>query len=257
MCFDYGRETFFTRRPTLVLIETRLPVVSKPLFEVLAYEPTDLGMLCLRRRDVLHEPGTIVYEVTLNHEFLMSSYVNASEKAVSEVALDMHDGKELKVLVGGLGLGYTAHAALQSDRVIRCDVIEFLPQVIDWLKNGMVPLSEEMNADSRVNLIQDDVYARLTGPVQEQYDLIIIDVDHSPDEHLGTANSGFYTARGLEKAKLHLANGGVMGVWSYAESSPFLDALKETFNEVKIEPVTVFNQLIECVQTDWLYFARD
>lgn len=233
------------------------PPVTAPLFEILAYEPTDLGMLCLRRREVLHEPGTIVHEVTLNHEFLMSSYINASEKAVAEVALEMHTGANLKVLVGGLGLGYTAHAALQSDRVTRCDVIEFLPQVIDWMRDGMVPLSEEMNADPRVNLIHGDVYATLVGPCEREYDLVIIDVDHSPDEHLGTANAGFYTVRGLERAKQHLAPGGVMGIWSYAESSPFLDALREVFREVKVEPVTVFNNLIECVQTDWLFFARD
>ena len=65
--------------------------------EILAYEPTDLGMLCLRRRELLCEPGTIVTEVTLNHEFLMSSYLTASEKALSETALAMHSGTQLNV----------------------------------------------------------------------------------------------------------------------------------------------------------------
>lgn len=231
--------------------------MDKPLFEILAYEPTELGMLCLRRRELLCEPGTIISEVTLNHEFLMSSYLTASERALSEVALAMHDGGDLRVLVGGLGLGYTAHAALASERVSRCEVIEYLPQVISWLKDGLVPLSGELNAEARLEITHSDVYQHLLGEPSERHDLILIDVDHSPDDNLGTANGQFYTAEGLRKAKLHLADGGVLGVWSYAESSPFVDALREVFKEVRVEPVTVFNNLIDVEQTDWLFFARD
>lgn len=231
--------------------------MEAPLFEILAYETTELGPLCLRRRELLCEPGTLVTEVTLNHEFLMSSYLTASEKALSEIALQMHSGAHLRVLVGGLGLGYTARAALKSDRVSKCEVVEFLPDVINWLKQGLVPLSDELNADNRLKVTHGDVYQKLAGPPQEKHDLILIDVDHSPDENLGTANGSFYTNNGLNLAKLHLAEDGVLGVWSYAESSPFADALREVFREVRIEPVTVYNNLINVEQTDWLFFARD
>lgn len=231
--------------------------METPLFEVLAYEPTTLGTLCLRRRELLCEPGTIITEVTLNHEFLMSSYLTASEKALSEIALQMHPGSDLRVLVGGLGLGYTARAALKSERVSTCEVVEFLPQVIDWLKQGMVPLSDELNAERRLKVTHGDVYQQLAGPPQQTYDLILIDVDHSPDENLGTANGRFYTADGLKRAKLHLAQDGLLGVWSYAESSPFADSLHEVFRDVRVEPVTVFNKLVNEEQTDWLFFARD
>jgi spermidine synthase len=231
--------------------------VETPFFEILGYEPTELGMLCLRRRELLCEPGTIVTEVTLDNEFLMSSYLTASEKALSEIALKMHSGSPLNVLVGGLGLGYTARAALESDRVATCEVVEFLPQVISWLEQGLVPLSDELNADSRLKVTHGDVYQQLAEPPKQQYDLILIDVDHSPDENLGTANGKFYTAEGLQQAKRHLAENGLLGIWSYAESSPFADALREVFQEVQIEPVTVFNNLINVEQTDWLFFARD
>lgn len=231
--------------------------MENPLFEILAYEPTELGTLCLRRRELLFEPGTIITEVTLNHEFLMSSYLTASEQALSEIALQMHSGSQLNALVGGLGLGYTAHAALKSDRVARCEVIEFLPQVIDWLRDGLVPLSDELNAEGRLKVTHGDVYQQLADPPQRTHDLILIDVDHSPDENLGTANGRFYTADGLKNAKLHLAQDGLLGIWSYAESSPFVDALHEVFGEVRTEPVTVFNNLIKEEQTDWLFFARD
>lgn len=231
--------------------------MKPPYFEIMAYEPTELGILCLRRRELLCEPGTIVTEVTLNHEFLMSSYLTASEKALSEIALQMHSGSHLRVLVGGLGLGYTASAALESDRVSQCEVIEFLPQVINWLEQGLVPLSDKLNAEHRLKVTQSDVYQHLASPPEQTRDLILIDVDHSPDDNLDSANGQFYTADGLQRAKRHLAEDGLLGVWSYAESSPFIDALHEVFSEVRIEPVTIFNNLIDVEQTDWLFFARD
>ncbi|MEO1995845.1 MAG: spermidine synthase, partial [Planctomycetaceae bacterium] len=178
------------------------------------------------------------------------------ERALSEIALQMHSGSCLRVLVGGLGLGYTARAALESERVSNCEVVEFLPQVIDWLQQGLVPLSDKLNADNRLKVIQGDVYQQLTSPPKRQHDLILIDVDHSPDENLDAANGNFYTADGLQRAKLHLAEDGLLGVWSYAESSPFADALHDVFREVRIEPVTVFNNLVNVQQTDWLFFAR-
>ena len=227
------------------------------LVEILAYEPTELGMLCLRRRELLCEPGTIVTEVTLNHEFLMSSYLTASEKALSETALTMHSGESLSVLVGGLGLGYTAQAALKSERVTRCDVVEFLPQVIGWLSDRLVPLADELNAEDRLNVIHGDVYQRLADACKTKYDLILIDVDHSPDDNLGESNSGFYVAAGLEKAKRHLAENGILGVWSYAQNSPFVDALREVFAVVRVKEVTIYNNLINEEQTDWLFFAHD
>ncbi len=226
-----------------------------PRFEILAYEQTELGILCLRCRELLCEPGTMVTEVTLNHEFLMSSYLTASERALSEIAVQRHPGSDLRVLVGGLGLGYTARAALESDRVATCEVVEFLPQVIGWLEQGLVPLSESLNADDRLRVVQGDIYRRLASPPQQTFDLILIDVDHSPDENLGTANSNFYTADRLKLAQQHLAEGGILGVWSYAESSPFADAMRDVFRDVRIEPVTVFNNLVHEQQTDWLFFG--
>lgn len=231
--------------------------VPAPRFEILAWEPTELGTLCLRRRELLFQPGTLVTEVTLNNEFLMSSFLTDSERALSEMALEMHAGTKLNVLVGGLGLGYTAQAALASERVCRCEVVEFLPQVIDWLRQGLVPLSEVLNSDSRLEVTHGNVYGMLADSCSKQHDLILIDVDHSPDDNLGSTNGRFYTAEGLRLAKQHLAPDGVLGVWSYAESSPFVDALREVFREVRIEPVTVFNPLVEEEQTDWLFFARD
>ena len=82
--------------------------------EILAYEESPIGMICLRRRELLSQPGTVVTEITVDHMLLMSSCNTASEEALAGVALAMHAGKDLSVLVGGLGLGHTADAALRS-----------------------------------------------------------------------------------------------------------------------------------------------
>ncbi len=231
--------------------------MKKPTFEILAYEPTDLGILCLRRRELLGEPGTWVTEVTLDHEFLMSSYLVASEQALAQVAIEMHGGKELDVLVGGLGLGYTAHAAITSQQVEEVEVVEYLPQVIDWLDQRLVPLAEELCAEPRMTVTQGDIYARLASrPEGRLHDLILIDVDHSPDDCLGKTSGRFYTTEGLQQAREHLTPSGLLGVWSYAESSPFAEAMRNAFEEVRVEPITVRNPLIDQDQTDWLFFGR-
>ncbi len=224
--------------------------------EILAHEMSPLGLLCLRRRELLSEPGTIVTEVTLNHEFLMSSLYSASERALAQTALEMHSGKDLNVLVGGLGLGYTAGEALASDRVAKAEVVELLPQVIDWLARDLMPLSSRLKDESRLAITQGDIFQRLAGPADQLLDLILIDVDHSPEEHLGEGNESFYSMPGLSAAKKHLAEKGILAVWSYAESSSFVDALHSVFQHVRVESVTYAQQHTDQEHTDWLFFAR-
>ncbi len=230
--------------------------MSPSNLEILAYEDTPLGPLCLRRRELLSDPGTVVTEVTLNHQFLMSSLHNDSERALARFALEMHGGSELSVLVGGLGLGYTVQAALASERVAKVEAVELLTPVIDWLEADMIPLSAELKADDRFSTVKGDVYARLMGPPEERFDLILIDVDHAPDDRLDEANGLFYTQEGLRRASRHLAPGGVLGVWSYAESSPFSRALHRVFDEVRVEGVTFYVAMVQEERTDWLFFAR-
>ena len=224
--------------------------------EILAYEMSELGPLCLRRRELLTRPGTVVTEVTLNHEFLMSSLYTKSERALARSAINLHGGTDLRVLIGGFGLGYTAREALLSDRVSAVVVDELLPQIIDWLAQGLMPLSSELNQMQRLNVVQADVYERLQGPPDDLFDVILIDVDHSPDERLGDENISFYTAPGLLAAQRHLAVNGVLAVWSYAESSPFADALQSVFSQVIVKPVSHYNDLIDEQLTDWLFIAR-
>jgi spermidine synthase len=159
------------------------------------------------------------------------------------------------VLVGGLGLGYTARAALASPRVAGVEVVEYLPEVIGWLERGLIPLAGELRDDARLRVVQGDVYARLTGPADTRFDLILIDVDHAPDDRLGDGNGAFYTAAGLARVSAHLAPGGVLGVWSADDSEPFAALLRDAFEAVRVERVTHLNEMVGEESTDWLFFG--
>ncbi len=229
--------------------------------EFLDHEDTAIGTLILSRRSMPSNPEISVTEITIDHEFLMSSHITASERALSRIALELHPGSALRVLVGGLGLGYTAWEALQSSRVVVAQVVEFVPGVIRWMREGRVPLSAELMAEPRVDIVQGDVFEKLLQPPESSdplFDLILIDVDHSPADHLGRSNNDvFYTPDGLRRARRHLAPDGVLGVWSYAQSSPFAAALRTVFRDVWVEPILFFNDLLEEETTDWLFFARN
>ena len=231
--------------------------VSPSNLEILGTETTPLGYLCLRRRELLSRPGIVITEITLDHQLLMSSYNTVSERALADEALARHPGHDLSVLVGGLGLGYTAASALQSERIKRVEVIELFPAVVGFLRDGLVPLSSKLLEDPRFSVREGDVYATLRAPASERWDVVLIDVDHAPDDHLGAGNESFYTESGLVQTKQHLAPGGILAVWSYAESSPFVDALCAAFAIVEVVPVIYVNDLVDEEHTDWLFVARD
>ena len=222
-------------------------------FEVLEHAESLLGVLILRRR-TLPVPGVI--ELTLDHQFLMSSAVTDSERALTTRAIEIHGGRHLDVLIGGLGLGYTAKAALESDRVARVEVVELVQGIVDWVAKGVIPLGPELMADARFRAVQDDVFERLRRPPARRHDLILIDVDHSPDERLGETSDSFYAHANLALAARHLAPGGVFGVWSTSENPAFEAELHETFADVRVEPIDFFNETTGRDETNWLFLAR-
>jgi len=232
-------------------------MVATKNLDYIASAQTSLGMMALRTQELIKKPGTIVTELTIDNEMLMSSYNLFSEEALSKSGITHHGGEGLRVLVGGLGLGHTADAVLRSDKVASLEVVEFLEPVISWLTTGLMPLSQKLTEDSRFTVVQDDVYGRLTGPVAQPYDLILVDVDHSPAEPLGAQGVPFHTEAGLKAAKQHLAPGGVLGVWSYEGSAGFAAAMKQVFAHGSIEPVEFFNAVTEEQETNCLFFGWD
>jgi len=231
---------------------------SRPQFEVLDWQETPLGPLYLRRRELLSRPGTVLTEVVLNHHLLMSSLHTESEVALVTEACSWHGGAPVSALVGGLGLGYTARAVLTVPTVRQVTVVEKLPQVIRWLGDDLLPLSGALNGDPRLSIQEGDVYALLLEPPAERYDLVLIDVDHSPTEPLDPASLPFYGAAGLRRVAGHLRPGGVLGVWSAGDDDAFAAALRSVFPEVERRYVRWTNRLLDPPEEveDTLFLAR-
>jgi spermidine synthase len=121
-------------------------------FEELDFRQTALGELILRRRRIHSLGGIDVYEVKLGEDFLMSSLFHEVEVALSHLGLGELEGERWDVVVGGLGLGYTAVAALEHREVASLLVIDALQPVIDWHQQGIVPLGPQLTGDPRTRL---------------------------------------------------------------------------------------------------------
>ena len=175
------------------------------LFEELDYRPTPIGALSLRRRRELRL-GVDVFEIKLGDEFLMSSLFTASEIALARLGLAAFDGDNLSVVVGGLGLGYTAQAVLEHDTVGTLIVVEALEPVIDWHRQGLVPLGPALTGDPRCRLVVGDFFALAASDAGfdpdapgRRFDAILVDIDHSPEALLDDRSAAFYSEAGLTR----------------------------------------------------------
>lgn len=231
------------------------------LFEELDYRPTPIGVLSLRRRREL-KLGVDVFEIKLGEEFLMSSLFTASEIALANLGLKMLSGDGLDVVVGGLGLGYTAKAVLEHPNVGSLLVVEALEAVIEWHKTGLVPLGSELAADARCSLVHGDFFALAASDAGfdptsvRQFDAILVDIDHSPDLLLDPQNAAFYSEAGLSRFAKHLRPGGVFGLWSNdLPDEAFTARLAHVFAKAHAEPVTFHNPLQERPFTQTVYLA--
>ena len=232
-------------------------------FKVLAFHETPLGDLMLRRRRMLSLGGEEIYEVKLGDAFLMSSLFHEVEEALARLGLGELDGRDWNVVVGGLGLGYTARAALQEG-VASLLVIDFLQPVIDWHQRGMVPLGTELTADQRTRIICADFFdlaLSTNGFDPEQpgrrFHAVLLDIDHSPQCLLHPRNATFYSPAGLRALASHLHPGGVFALWSDDPTDDaFMDALGSVFDTVRAHVVTFPNPLLEDDSASTVYVAR-
>lgn len=188
-------------------------------FEELDRRATPMGELSLRRR---LEPSlqVDVYEAMLGHEHLMSSLFTAAEIALARLALAAVVGDQLDVVVGGLGLGYTARAVLDDPRVRSVHVVEALGEVIEWHERDLLPLSGELVHEPRCHLVHGDFFAIVAGGLgfgpdaPERVHAVLVDIDHTPRHLLHPSHAAFYTPQGLGRLAERLRPAGVFALWS-------------------------------------------
>lgn len=214
------------------------------MFEELAWEQTPIGELALRRRR-LRADGDDIWEIKLNDGYLMSSQFVDGEIALADMALAMTRGEHLDVVIGGLGLGYTAEAALRDSRIGKLTIIELIPQVIQWHRDHLLPLGKAVADDPRCILREGDFFALAAGPdgfdpaaPQQLHDAILIDIDHSTTHFIDDGSAGFYSASAIAAIAAKLKPGGVFALWSTdAEDADFVGALAQSLIEVEVQRV--------------------
>jgi len=242
------------------------------VFEELDYQKTPLGDISLRRRSEPRLNGKILYEVKLNDDFLMSSLFTEAEIQLARLGLaalrsnrgrNFNSDPYLDIIVGGLGLGYTAVAALEDPSVKSLRVIDVMKPVIDWHQRGLVPLGEKLTSDPRCTLVHADFFEVATSPggfdpsdPDRLVHAVLLDIDHSPSHWLNSGNSIFYTESALTKMAEKIHPGGVFGLWSNdPPESDFIDLLESVFETTESHIVTFPNPYTGGDSTNTVYLA--
>ncbi len=233
-----------------------------PLFEEIDSQASALGEISLRKRRIPVFGDKDIYEVKLGEEFLMSSMFVEAEEALSSLGLAAVKGDKLDVVVGGLGLGYTAVEALKDSRINELLVVDALETVIGWHKDELVPLGKVLNSDARNRYVLGSFFDLAVDPENgfdpsakgKQFDAILLDIDHSPTEYLNAANASFYSVENLSLMARQLKSGGVFAMWSQnLPEESFEDLLKSVFDQVESHIVSFYNPFQNNQSTNSVY----
>ncbi len=234
------------------------------MFEELAFQVTEIGEISLRRRKLLQLGGIDVFEVKLGDEHLMSSLFYHAEEQLADLALAQVDGAEIDVIVGGLGLGYTAAAALRNPKVKSVNIVEFLKPVIDWHESGLVPLGKSLSEDDRCHFVHGDFFSLAlseTGFLRDSKSkahAILLDIDHSPTRLLAAKSDSFYRPEKLKMMARHLHPKGIFGMWSDdGPEEEFLTSLAEVFVNCDAHVIAFENPLLGEKSTNTVYVCGE
>ena len=236
-------------------------------FAELDFQSTPLGDLSLRRRCVPSLDDLEVFEVKLGNDFLMSSLFHEVEVALADLglaALGPQPGARLNVVVGGLGLGYTAVAALQHASVHELIVVDFLEAVIDWHRRALVPLGPTLTGDPRCRFVHGDFFALAASPEgfdpsapARRFHAILLDIDHSPRNLLHPRHGVFYSPAGLQALATHLEPGGVFALWSDDPASEaFAAHLRSAFGSTTAHNIEFPNPYTRSTSVNSVYVSQ-
>ena len=244
----------------------------KPRFEELAFHETPLGELSLRRRTILSLENREFYEIILGDAFLMSSLFTEVEQALARLGLaaaaeSFPDSDDLDVVVGGLGLGYTAVEALKDPSVGGLFVVDYLAPVIEWHQQGLVPLGETLTSDQRCQFVHGDFFALALADAHlpsfeptdpgKLFHAILLDIDHSPSKLLHDRHAEFYSADGLRQLASRLHPGGVFALWSDdPPAEAFMNSLSQAFDSCESHIVSFENPLLGTDSASTVYVAK-
>lgn len=179
--------------------------------------------------------------IRLNGQELMHSSAAASELQLGELAVEGIAARPARVLIGGLGLGFTLKAVLEksgSDMVV--EVAELLPAVVEWNRTVLAELNGSLLNDPRVKILIEDVGHGLTRAKTAPYDAIILDIDNGPTALVQANNAGHYRAQGIQRFFAALKPGGRAAIWSAKADHAFESRLQKAGFKVKSVPAKLY-----------------
>ena len=207
-----------------------------------------------RRRDPEAPDGTpTTLELRVNGVFVMDDLETTSETALARAALEQVPTPR-SVLVGGLGLGFTAHEVLADPRVEHLVVAEVEDALVQWFRDGTVPHGPTVLADGRVSVSVADVQQVVAESAPESFDLVLLDVDNGPDFLVLDSNAAIYEVAFLHEIRRTLRDEGVVGVWSSTGSAPLTSALERVFGDCASRACPVTRRGHDDIF--WLHTAR-
>ncbi|NGP46275.1 spermine/spermidine synthase [Bacillaceae bacterium SIJ1] len=163
----------------------------------------------------------------------MATYNGTSERKLVHTALNTQHSPK-RVLIGGLGVGFSVNEAVRSNDVKHVDVVEIDPWIIEWNRTYLKNVSNTSMDDPRVHVIQSDFLTWLSKAIEETYDVICLDIDNGPDWTVSTDNKALYTNTHLAQLAKLLKPGGAVSIWSAQEAPWFEQALLKYFNKVQV-----------------------
>jgi spermidine synthase len=177
------------------------------------------------------------FEIIANGVFLMDTRNGESERLLVRAAAETMP-EPGRLLLGGLGVGFSLREALDHPRVGEIVVVEREPAVIEWNRGPLRRVHGDALADPRVRCVRADLVAWLAG-AGERYDAICLDIDNGPEWTVSAGNSALYGPSGLDTLAARLTPGGVLAVWSAGASETFAEALRARFGTVEVYEVPV------------------
>lgn len=195
--------------------------------ETIAAATTPRGEIALRERT--DGDGTVVHELIVAGVFAMDTVDTSTE---AELAIRALAGVEApgRVLVGGLGLGFTAWQVLKDSRVRQVDVVEVEEDLVQWARLGLTPTLAVLARHPRVTLHSQDIAAVLGGDAAEvsgPWDLVLVDVDNGPSFLVHEDNDRLYSASVLGAALRQVAPGGTLAIWAAQREPALLTTLSD------------------------------
>lgn len=197
------------------------------------------------------------YSIRFRDTELMGNQVRQSEEALAILTCQRLTQSDSRILIGGLGMGFTLGAALKSlPATAAVTVSELLPAIVEWAKGPLAHLFHDYLTDARVTLTMGDVHDAIDQETAG-YDAILLDVDNGPDGLIHIANERLYCNWGLRAAHAALRPNGILAIWSAYPDEDFVDRLESARFDVEEVEVAVVIDGESAHHTIWFATRQD